>query len=359
MLKAKELIENIKNKQINSDKEYILDSLAGAIDKIQKAFPRYGSFLMEFVQNADDAKSRSLKIEILENTIRILNDGIPFSEEDVKSICKVGRSSKTPKDYIGYLGVGFKAVFLISECPEVYSGDFRFKFAKNDWDDPIHTPWQVIPLWIETSQMDLFEEHETIFNIPLKEPILLEKLKEEIKPEHLSDRILLFLRNVKEIDIIDKNQNFSRRMRKSDVSKTSDYEIYQIEEYGNGILKNLDCWLIFRSFCNVPKDVKEDYVTKDWERGNIEKREVLVAFKLDKENNLIREEKGTAHIGVFSFLPLKEIPSGLNFSIQADFLTTPGRGELARECIWNDWLASEIYKLIISKTIPVFLRYDN
>jgi hypothetical protein len=132
----KEYIENIKSKLIKSDREFILDSLAGAIDRLQKAFPRYGSFLMEFIQNADDAKSKSLKIEILNNAIRISNDGNPFSEKDVKSICKVGRSSKTPKDYIGYLGVGFKAVFLISECPEIYSGDFRFKFDKNAWDDP-------------------------------------------------------------------------------------------------------------------------------------------------------------------------------------------------------------------------------
>ena len=127
----KEYIENIKSRQINSDKEFILDSLTGAIDRLQKAFPRYGSFLMEFVQNADDANSKSLTINIQEDAIRISNNGNLFSEEDVKSICKVGRSSKTPKDYIGYLGVGFKAVFLISECPEIYSGDFRFKFDKN------------------------------------------------------------------------------------------------------------------------------------------------------------------------------------------------------------------------------------
>ena len=356
---AKEFIEDIKSKQVNSDKEFILDSLAGAIDRLQKAFPRYGSFLMEFVQNADDANSSSLKIEISNNSVRISNNGIPFSEEDVKSICKVGRSSKTPRDYIGYLGVGFKAVFLISECPEIYSGSFKFNFAKDYWDDPIHTPWQVIPLWIETSQDDLPADYKTVFNIPLKEPALLEKLREEIKPEHLSERILLFLRNIREIDIADKDQNFNRRIIKSDVVKTRDYEIYQIEEYENGIQKSLDHWLIFRSFCDVPRDVKEDYITKEWERGNIEKREVLVAFSLDKEKHLVKEEKGTAHIGVFSFLPLKEIPSGLNFSIQADFLTTPGRGELARECIWNDWLAREVYKLIINKCIPVFLKDDS
>lgn len=355
----REYIEDIKNRQIKSDKEFILDSLTGAIDRLQKAFPRYGSFLMEFVQNADDAKSSSLKIEILQGAVRIFNNGIPFSEEDVKSICKVGRSSKTPKDYIGYLGVGFKAVFLISQCPAIYSGDFRFKFDKNVWDDSAHTPWQVIPLWIDNPQVRISEKYKTIFNLPLKEVKLLEKLSEEVKPEHLNNRILLFLRNVKEIEIADLNKNFKRRVIKSEVSKTSDYGIYQIQEDENDDFKNQDRWVIFRSFCIVPKEVKEDYVTKEWERENVDKREVLIAFKIDEENNLIKEEKGTAHIGVFSFLPLTEIPSGLNFLIQADFLTTPGRGELARECLWNNWLVGEIYNLIIKKCIPSLIKHEK
>lgn len=185
----KEYIEYIKNNQLNSNKEFILDSLSGAIDRLQKAFPRYGSFLMEFIQNADDAESRSLMIEILEdtNTIRIYNDGKPFSEEDVKSICKVGRSSKTPKDYIGYLGVGFKAVFLISDCPEIHSGGYHFKFDKNKWNDSEHIPWQVIPIWIEDYNIEL-PESKTCFVLPIKTSELMEKLKEEMKPDHLNNR---------------------------------------------------------------------------------------------------------------------------------------------------------------------------
>ena len=358
MTTPREYIEDIKNRHIKSDKD-VLRSLAGAIDRLQKAFPRYGSFLMEFVQNADDAKSQSLKIEILENTIRIFNDGLPFSEEDVESVCMVGCSSKTPEDYIGYLGVGFKSAFLVSECPEIYSGGFRFKFDKDVWGDSFHLPWQVMPLWIENPPVEFSGKYNTAFNLSLKELKLLEKLKEEVKPDHLSDRILLFLRNVKEIEIIDHTQNLKRKIIKSMSSKTSEYEIYQIQEYEDDILKNQDHWLIFRSIGTVPEDVKEDFVTKEWDRENIEKREVLAAFKLDEENNLIKEEKGTAHIGVFSFLPLKEVLSGLNFLMQADFLTTPGRGELARESLWNDWLADEIYNLIVEKCIPTFLSHET
>lgn len=358
MSTAKKYIEEIRNRQIRSDKEFILDSLTGAIDRLQKAFPRYGSFLMEFIQNADDSKSKSIKMEFLEKGIRIFNDGLAFSEEDVKSICKVGRSSKTPKDYIGYLGVGFKAVFLISESPEIYSGGFRFKFDKSSWDEPEHIPWQVIPVWIDKSGIEL-QESWTMFNLPIKVPELVIKLREEISPEHLNNRILLFLRNIQEIEIIDVINEFRRNIIKSKVSETPEYEVYQIQESENSNLNSSDLWAVFKSSVEVPTDVRNDYITKEWERKNVEKREILVAFKLDKDHHLVKEEKGTAHIGVFSFLPLKEIPSGLNFLIQADFLTTPGRGELARECLWNNWLAQEIYKMIIEKCIPSFLENDN
>ena len=357
-MNPKEYIENIRKRQLSSDKEFVLDSLTGAIDRLQKAFPRYESFLMEFVQNADDAKSTSLRIEIKGDVIRIYNDGKPFSEEDVKSICKVGRSSKTPRDYIGYLGVGFKSVFLISNCPEIHSGAYHFKFDKNAWDDPEHTPWQVIPIWIDEYNTEELKK-ETWFILPLKTPELIEKIKEEIKPEHMNNRMLLFLRNIEKITIVDYDESVERRLVKSLLSKTSDYEIYQIREHVNEELVSKDRWLIFRRVCSVPLQVKEDYVTKEWERDGVGQREVLVAFRLDEEDNLTEEEKGTAHIGVFSFLPLKDIPSGLNFLIQADFLTGPGRGELARECLWNNWLAEEIYKLIIEVCIPVFIANEK
>jgi hypothetical protein len=355
MNEAQDYILNIKNEQLKSNKD-ILDSLAGAIDRLQKAFPRYGSFLMEFVQNADDAKSKSLKIEILTDSVKIHNDGEIFSGDDVKSICKVGRSSKNPEDYIGYLGVGFKSVFLISERPEIYSGDFRFKFSKNNWEDSVHIPWQVIPIWIDDPQTEISNKYRTTFILPLKETKMMDLLREEIKSAHLNSRILLFLRNIKEIEIVDLCKEFERKIVKTELSIDSDYEIYQVEEYENSNLVSQDRWLIFRSSCIVPKEVKNDYVTKDWERDGVNIREVVVAFKLDIENCLEIERGGTAHIGVFSFLPLKEIPSGLKFLIQADFLTSPGRGELSRECLWNNWLAEEISKLIIKKCIPIFLK---
>ena len=362
MADFKKYVESIKERHLKSDREFVLDSLTGAIDRLQKSFSRYGSFLMEFIQNSDDAKSKIIKIEISDDYVAIFNDGRPFSEEDVKSICKVGRSSKTPKEYIGYLGVGFKAVFLISDSPEIHSGNFHFKFDKKEWENegenPEHIPWQIIPLWVDIPSIKILEDKTTAFFLPIKNPELIGKLQEEIKPEHLNSRVLLFLHNIEKIEITNKINGYQKTFSKSKVSDTNEYEIYEVDEYENGDLKYKNRWLIFRDNRKVPTEVREDYITQEWDRGDIEKREILVAFRLDENDKLIKEEKGTAHIGVFSFLPIKEVPSGLNFLIQADFLTTPGRSELARECAWNEWLAKEVYNLIVGKCIPAFLRDD-
>jgi len=357
-MNARDYIEDIKNRYLNSDKEFVLPSLNRSIDRIEKSFPRYGSFLMEFIQNTDDVGSNSMLIEIENKLLNILNDGRVFYKDDVNSICKIGMSSKTPKDYIGYLGVGFKSVFLISESPEIYSGDYRFKFDKNAWPEPEKIPWQIMPLWIEKNVF-LPSPYKTLFKIPVIDESIIKKLQQEITSEYISNRMILFLRNLKNIEIKDKLQNFTRLIKKFPYKQTENYEIYLIQESYNEKLQSQEYWLVFRSVCDVPYEVKEDKTTKDWERDQVDKREVVVAFRLDEKENLIIEEKGTAHIGVFSFLPLKEVPSGLGFLIQADFLTTPGRSELARECLWNEWLAKEIYKLIIEKCIPVFIKNEK
>ncbi len=353
MLSPKEFIEQIQQRILCSDWEFALDGYAGSIDRLQKAFPRYGSFLMEFIQNADDARSSKMKLEIFSKALHISNNGQPFSEKDVISICKVGRSSKTVQDYIGYLGVGFKAVFLISKKPQICSGPWKFTFEQEHWNDS-RIPWQIVPLWLENPLIPLESGYSTQFHLPLSGSINISH--SEI--ESLHSRILLFLNNLEQIEIVDHLLQKHRVITKSLVSNQADYQIFQLQDQIQGKALPPERWLLFRGKFTVPDDVHEDHLTIEWERQQVTTREVAVAFKLDSDGNLCKEEKGTAHIGVFSFLPLKEIPSGLSFILQADFLTMTGRGELARECLWNNWLADRLRELIVIKCIPVFSRQE-
>ncbi|MFB6185980.1 MAG: sacsin N-terminal ATP-binding-like domain-containing protein, partial [Halobacteriaceae archaeon] len=356
--------EEIRERRRESHDD-VLDSLAGAIDRLEKAFPGQWHFLMEFIQNADDAGSTKLSIDISRDEIRVLNDGARFDEKDVESICKVGRSSKTytekGEDYIGYLGVGFKSVFLISDNPQIYSGDYRFEFDKHAWEKPEETPWQIYPLWIEDESRDIAKNGFTTgFRIPLSETVddeMFDKLIEEVSAEQVSDRTLLFLRNLKEIQIKDRVRGKTKKLTKKKTAQTSDYETYRFDIYEDGDAVETHDWLVFRSTSEIPEGIKSHQLTQRWERDNLDTREVTVGFRLDDNQELTKEE-GTAHMGVFSFLPLKEVPSGLDFLVQADFLTAPGREAIHREAPWNEWLAEEVFNLLRDKVIPTFKK-DN
>ncbi len=356
-MNSKEYIESIYKKYENSD-EMVLSSLSGAINRLQKAFPKRGHFLMEFIQNADDCESETLKIVINDKDAKVYNSGKPFLERDVKSICQVGKSSKTPEDYIGYLGVGFKSVFLISEQPHIFSGDFKFKFDKTVHNDPKNVPWQVMPIWDEKVPQNT-EVHwwKTSFYLPFSysDKKNIDKIRNEIETESINGRLLLFLKNLREIEIHNQSKNVKRILKKSSIiESTSDYEIYELTEERNKE-DTKSRWLLFRELCGVPEEVRQDGMTLEWERQEVKQREVIIAFRLNQEGHLI-EEKGAAHIGVFSFLPLKEEIEGLKFLIQGDFLTAPGRETLSRKAIWNEWLCSEISKLITEKCVPTFLN---
>ena len=356
-MNPQDIIESIRKEKLSAG-EVNLRTMAGAIDRLQKAFPRYGSFLMEFIQNADDAESTRIKIQLANRVVTVSNNGKVFTEANVRSLCDIAGSTKSPEEYIGYLGVGFKSVFIVSDSPTIHSGDFRFGFNKVLFPNPRSFPWQIFPHWLD-SEHSVEEGFTTTFAFEIKDSALVDKIQEELSPESINERILLFLRHTKEIVIDDLDKNYGRVISKLDKSVQDDHRVIRIEQrIGQNNPSHSD-WLIFRDSFDVPPEVSNDSVTIDWERDSIRKREVVIAFRLSDSKQLAPEAKGTAHIGVFSFLPLKEIQSGLKFLIQADFLTAPGRGELARDCKWNEWLVTCCFRTIAQKCIPSFLKNEK
>ena len=354
MKSEKEFIDDIKHRFLKSDK-IALNALSGSLSTIKKMFPYYGSFIMEFIQNADDAGSSKLLIELKNDKIIVANNGNVFSKKDIESICSIGRSSKKISEYIGYLGVGFKSIFLISDGPEIYSGKYSFGFKKELTNNS--DVWQIIPNWIENNLEKEHKQYDTIFNIPLRAENDYNKIQTEIN-EHLNNRMILFLRNLKTLIIHDYENDIKKVIQKVEILPKKNYSIFEVSEKINGETQFSEYWLLFREIFEVPEEIRQDPISIQWGREDVIKREVIVAFSLKKDNGefIFNEEiVGTLHIGVYSFLPIKEVESGLPFIIQADFLTNPGRTDLSREALWNIWLSQCAYKMITEKCIPVFL----
>ncbi len=89
-------------------------------------------FLLELVQNADDAKATELTFDLYGDRLEVEHDGSRlFSEADVEAITAVGKSTK-PEELtaIGRFGLGFKSVFAFTESPIIHSGDEHFMIEK-------------------------------------------------------------------------------------------------------------------------------------------------------------------------------------------------------------------------------------
>ena len=350
---ARSHIEEIQRSYIIGETR-ILEALTGAMQIIEKTFTRSGHFVLEFIQNAEDAGARRVKIMLETSAIKIFNDGKPFTRDDVEAICSIGRSRKDPRKHIGYLGVGFKAVFLVSSRPHIYSKTYRFKFDKLYWEGKHKkVPWQITPIWLDEVPEEL-RDWNVYFYILIDERKYEEKIKSEL--ESLTPTTLLFLHNIDELELVfdGKNKVFRREKRE----ENENYTIYTLKEVENGVEKETSNWVVFRRVVKVPDEVKADKYTKDWNRDKVEYREIAVAFKLDSNGDL-EPIPGTVKFGVFSYVPLKEEPIELPYYIHADFLVAPGRNVIHREALWNRWILGEIAKLIIEHVIKVFKLHEK
>ena len=333
-------------KSYTERRDRVLDSLSGAMWIVEKMFARSGHFLLEFIQNAEDAKATKVKVVLEPKLVKIFNNGIPFSRDDVEAICSIGRSRKDPREYVGYLGVGFKAVFLVSSKPHIYSKPYRFKFDRDHWDDPRQVPWQITPIWLNEKPEEL-KEWNVIFHIPLDEEGY-ERVKGEL--ERLAPTTLLFLHNISEIEL--KFEDKPKIFRKVEEAAG----ICRLDVIEND-RKETSRWVIFRNIIKVPEHIKADKFTREWNRDRVEKREIAVAFKLDESGDLT-STRGTVKFGVFSYVPLREEELGLPFLIHADFLVAPGREVVQREAPWNIWMLEELAKFIINSVINSFKLHN-
>ena len=351
----KTIIENLR-KQIESSKgSHIWSDYVNALKLIsQVVFARSSGFILELIQNAEDAgldleNPGVFEINVNQHRVKIMHNGRPFSNTDVEALCGIRSSKKPEKGTLGYLGIGFKSVFKVTDCPEVYSNGFQFEFDRNhkEWGDPNKTPWHVLPIWIDQPS-ETIDPDKTTFILPYREETYYPTLLQEVTK--LKTELYLFLRWLRKIEVVDE---LSGQM----------WILENVGEMQDGIttLKQEGQEQKFKFFRRtlkqIPDWVKQDRLTQDY-RANVTQREIAVAFALDGEGNLAPLQAGAMYGGVYSFLPLGEEKSGAKFPIQADFLIQPGREAINYEAKWNHWLVEEVATLC-KKAIDYFKKHEN
>jgi hypothetical protein len=92
-----------------------------------------GRQILELMQNADDAQSDCIYMELdtKNNSLSIANNGTPFSLEGVESLMFTGLSSKNKVEFIGNKGLGFRSILSWVHQVSVLTKEVSFCFSKN------------------------------------------------------------------------------------------------------------------------------------------------------------------------------------------------------------------------------------
>ena len=295
-------------------------------------------FIYELLQNADDSESTLLGLRLYENELFVWNDGHPFSQEDVQSICSTGSSDKDLTQ-IGNFGIGFKSVYNYTDLPEIYSNGVCFRIPYLKKPEAIDMDPRVVEL--------LNKNTTVVFRLPFTDSLLPEDIKN--LENHLCNlekkRSLLFLRHLKTIQWYDEKngQGGSYLCHRSD--KPRNLSQVELKASINDESQLSETFLVFHKEVQPPENIidrlqdqAENWKEKDRiQRAREELQPIEVAFKL-------RDSKITTLDGcmLFAYLPT-EIKTNLRFLIQARYQTTPSRENIVKpsESLWNRWLLQE------------------
>lgn len=165
---------------------------------------------VEMLQNADDAESTRFHVVERDGHVFIANDGKPFDETDVKSICRSGASEKQRGKSIGYRGVGFKSTTHLSDTIYIHSNDCTFSFSKSlaarrlNIEDLNAVPTIRIPFLADEIKSDVTDTMNELkragfTTIFIFQHASYQTLIQEV--ESVTEDYLLFLRHIRQVTI--------------------------------------------------------------------------------------------------------------------------------------------------------------
>lgn len=264
-------------------------------------------FIYETIQNADDCNAKYYKLSLFNDRVEIRHNGEPFTIEDIKSITNIKGSKK--KNKIGYKGIGFKSVFVISNRPAIYSANYNFEIED-----------YIVPIAIEAEGISK-KHNETLIVLPFKNDINVNKVYEMIKDklQSLNVREFIFLNNIVNLTFMVNNKNiksFNKNIQYLSMSNVKKFILKTGDEVMEYLVINDEC----DEFTKIAFNIKEH----------------------ESRISIIPELNSS----IYSFFPT-EAETKLNFFIQGRYDTSDDRKTI-------DFVNIENNKIILAKTIKLF-----
>lgn len=321
---------------------------ANALDLLSSGiYTEEERFIFELLQNAVDSfdsheqTTLEIKIILTDNLLVFMHNGSPFSERDLEGLCDIGNGNKaTDAKKIGYKGIGFKSVFMHSYRVTVWTAGTCFKFDKDACEalakskgseyKNVRMPWQIIPI-LTDAPSDINTEN---FNVVTYIEISNKKsLKRKVEKLLRDTRFLLFLKvddlRVSFWDNEEEILNLSKKQTEDVLTLSMNREPQ-------------NSWLIYSTEVKLTPEIKDALVHDSKTPTKLkdsESVEISFAIALDKDKNIIPLSDAV----MYTYLPTS-FSFGLNFIVNANFITDAGRQQIVKDCAWNEYIFAQIPK---------------
>ena len=277
-----------------------------------------GHFLIELLQNAEDAGAKHWRVIFDVDKIIVWHDGNPFDARDLVGVTSIGQTTKR-KDQIGFFGVGFKSVYEVTARPRIYSDAFQFEIADVS-----------VPKLLRDRPADLPADG-TVLILPLKDPddpartpARLHAMARAIDP-----CVLFTLRGVDLLTI-----ELTERVEGGPQKWAAIEELP--DERGISTIEQRPANLRRRYI--IQDDVYK-YTRGKRAAGRADSTLIMVGVSLDEHGVPIPAPPESAT--VYSYLPTEE-QSGLRFFVQGHFDVPVDRERVNPESDWNQWIVSNV-----------------
>lgn len=246
--------------------------------------------MLELIQNADDntfqSSVQTLNIEYRDGFLFFSCNEVGFSRRNVEAICSIGLSTKSgsvdASKFTGEKGIGFKSVFKVADIVWIQSGNYSFKFDRNE------RLGMVAPIWA------MFPHHHTpgftSIVLKLSPNCNVGDLIKDIK--QIDCRLLLFLRRLKRFNL--KVREHDGQVWTSTLSRTNQRKaIPGLPEvvllHQNDLSQSY--YVVRHQIDNLPAEPK---------RQGISKLDMALAFPMQVETSELVTQN------IYSFLPIRD-----------------------------------------------------
>lgn len=314
----------------------------------------HGREILELLQNADDAYQKSIDmgckpecdlvvtIKYLEDVLTITNTGTTFDKDGIKAVIQGNNSPKTGK-YIGNKGTGFRSILNWAKAVRIFSGDFNIEFsediAKKEFEKArnlpqiqkqlkkksnLYFPMLAIPQWINNDK----NNNATTIEVDIDPQKLNDNYSVEKQIDNIDLRILLFLPNISQIEIItDKESIIYKRIIFQD-----DIPTILLQKIVDGDIEIQEKFYLFNK--KIENMIKEDDILKD------------IILSIAVPHDFESFKRGC----LYSFFPLLDTDSPFNCVMHASYALGDHR---------NTITSNETNKVIIQNQIEFLFEVVN